>query len=334
MRRSKRARRPNDKVETDTFVLKGGLNLVDAPIATPEGMALAATNLELLSRDGYRRVDGFERFDGQPKPSAATYWILKYSKVSVLGGPAVNGIVIGASGGAEAKVILDVPTVSNLLTYTEQYQNAVWTGFHSGTITINDIAAPDGTTTADKFDNSNGHADSYTQEWGAGVIGQYYSLSIHVKEGTQSQIRLGMLSNGVLGYHTLHRFDWVAGAPVFDPASYTANTYASTGIVTPLADGWYRISITTTPVINTDVLEFDFFSGGFSPTDIGYTYYWGAQMEVGPLTDYVKNEAAADITAHGYVVITNKDGNFIDGEPLSFSGADPSFSHGFSSGFS
>jgi hypothetical protein len=108
MRRSKRARYPNDKVETDTFILKGGLNLVDAAIAIPEGMALAATNYELLSRDGYHRVDGYERFDGQAKPSDASYWILNYTDAT--GAIEVNGIVTGAISGAAAKILLDVPS--------------------------------------------------------------------------------------------------------------------------------------------------------------------------------------------------------------------------------
>jgi hypothetical protein len=103
MRRSRRARYPNDKVETDTFILKGGLNLVDAAIAIPEGMALAATNYELLSRDGYHRVDGYERFDGQAKPSDASYWILDFDAGDVVT-PVVDSLVIGATSGATAKV--------------------------------------------------------------------------------------------------------------------------------------------------------------------------------------------------------------------------------------
>ena len=58
MRRSYGSRSPNNKVETKSFELKGGLNLVDPPIEIPAGMVLAATNYELLPRGGYRRIDG------------------------------------------------------------------------------------------------------------------------------------------------------------------------------------------------------------------------------------------------------------------------------------
>lgn len=103
MRRSKRARPPNNKVQTDSFDLEGGLNLVDAPISIPNGMALAATNYELLSRKGYRRVDGFERYDGQPKPSDATYWILDFDAGDIVT-PVVDSLVTGVTSGATAKV--------------------------------------------------------------------------------------------------------------------------------------------------------------------------------------------------------------------------------------
>ena len=103
MRRSKRARYPNNKVETDSFDLEGGLNLVDAAISIPDGMALAATNYELLSRKGYRRMDGYERYDGQPKPSAASYWILNFDAGDVVT-PVADSLVVGATSGATAKV--------------------------------------------------------------------------------------------------------------------------------------------------------------------------------------------------------------------------------------
>ena len=108
MRRSKLARRPNGDVKTKYFTLKGGLNLVDAPISIPPGMVLAAVNYELLSRDGYRRVDGFERFDGKPSPSDASYWILDYDTGSdieiVEEAPAVGSQAIGVTSGAKGEV--------------------------------------------------------------------------------------------------------------------------------------------------------------------------------------------------------------------------------------
>ena len=102
MRHSRLARKPRGNVETEAFTLKGGLNLVDAPLTIPPGMCLVAINYELLTRDGYKRIDGFERFDGQGKPSEANYWILNYDAgtASISEGDVVEGGTSGATGKA------------------------------------------------------------------------------------------------------------------------------------------------------------------------------------------------------------------------------------------
>jgi hypothetical protein len=103
MRRSKLARSPKGKVETKSFDLKGGLNLVDTPMTIPPGMVLGATNYELRPRGGYQRVDGFERSDGQARPSEATYWILNFDAGDITE-PVVDGLVEGQTSGAIGKV--------------------------------------------------------------------------------------------------------------------------------------------------------------------------------------------------------------------------------------
>ena len=103
MRRSMRSRPANDKVETKSFELTGGLNLVDPPIEIPAGMLLAATNYELLPRGGYRRIDGFERSDGQSRPSSANYWILEFD-TGTLAAPVDDSLVVGSTSGARGKV--------------------------------------------------------------------------------------------------------------------------------------------------------------------------------------------------------------------------------------
>jgi hypothetical protein len=112
MRRSMRSRQPNHKVDTDSFELDGGLNLVDPPLNMPDGMLLAATNYELLPRGGYRRIDGFERSDGQARPSDQTYWVM-YFDTGDIAEPVVDGIVSGATSGATGKVGVVVVSSGN-----------------------------------------------------------------------------------------------------------------------------------------------------------------------------------------------------------------------------
>lgn len=89
--------------KTAFFPLQGGLNLVTPAIRTPSGNIIAGVNYEPVER-GYRRNDGFERFDGRPKPSAATYWILNFDGGT---GAFVEGEIATGAGGATGECLID-----------------------------------------------------------------------------------------------------------------------------------------------------------------------------------------------------------------------------------
>ena len=57
------------------FLLKGGLDLETSPLAVEPGRILSSLNYEPVD-GGYRRLRGYERFDGRPRPSDAPYWIV------------------------------------------------------------------------------------------------------------------------------------------------------------------------------------------------------------------------------------------------------------------
>lgn len=79
--------------------LGGGLDLVSPRISMPGGRCLAASNHE-PSALGYRRIDGFERYDGRPRPSKASYWVLDFDAgaTAVSEGDTVTGATSGATG--------------------------------------------------------------------------------------------------------------------------------------------------------------------------------------------------------------------------------------------
>ncbi len=89
--------------DTFPFPLIGGLDLVTPAIAIPPGRCIAAVNYEPVAR-GYKRQQGFERYDGQPKPSAASYSILDFDA----GTAAINegDTVTGATSGATGKALI------------------------------------------------------------------------------------------------------------------------------------------------------------------------------------------------------------------------------------
>ena len=60
-------------VQSSYHAFEGGLDTVSPPITIDPGKALLMQNYEPWYNGGYRRINGYERFDGRPAPSAATY---------------------------------------------------------------------------------------------------------------------------------------------------------------------------------------------------------------------------------------------------------------------
>lgn len=83
------------KVELDYFAFAGGINEVTPAIAVPAGQLLFSQNYEPDINGGYRLSAGYERFDGRPRPSEATYQPIACTLSTT---PAVGDtIVIGAA---------------------------------------------------------------------------------------------------------------------------------------------------------------------------------------------------------------------------------------------
>ena len=66
--------------KTFNFPLGGGLDLTTPPAAIHPGRVLSANNYEPDDEGGYRRISGYERFDGQPSPTDASYWFIYYDQ--------------------------------------------------------------------------------------------------------------------------------------------------------------------------------------------------------------------------------------------------------------
>jgi len=87
--------------QTAFFSLQGGLDLVTPAIQTPSGRMIAGYNYEPGPR-GYKRVDGYERYDGRPEPQNATYYLLNFDAgtAAITEGQTVTGATSGATGKA------------------------------------------------------------------------------------------------------------------------------------------------------------------------------------------------------------------------------------------
>lgn len=78
--------------------LRGGLDIVTPAMLVNPGFAIAATNYESEAR-GYRRVTGYERFDGKASPSTAEYHVLSFDagSAAILAGQTITGGTSGAT---------------------------------------------------------------------------------------------------------------------------------------------------------------------------------------------------------------------------------------------
>lgn len=71
-------------MKIDYTALTGGLDLVSGSIGVGPGRVASAVNFEqVFGKVGYRRIDGYERFDGRPQPHLATYYVQEFKQGSV-----------------------------------------------------------------------------------------------------------------------------------------------------------------------------------------------------------------------------------------------------------
>lgn len=86
-------------VQQSYYAMTGGLDLVTPAIEVSPGKLFDSQNYVPEVAGGYRRIYGYERFDGRPSPSSADYWTLDTAGTSgVSVGDTINGQTSGATG--------------------------------------------------------------------------------------------------------------------------------------------------------------------------------------------------------------------------------------------
>lgn len=165
--------------------------------------------------------------------------------------------------------------VRNLLSRSQEFDNASWTKVRS-TISADSIIAPDGSTTADKLqeqtDSATNRSISQTLSF---VSGSTYSFSVYAKaaERTEINLRFGgaAFAAGNVSFTLSGAGSIVSSGTIVGPA------------ITALADGWYRCEFRSTATSSASDGAQIFPRSGGTITYDGVAgsglYIWGAQVE-------------------------------------------------------
>jgi len=184
---------------------------------------------------------------------------IKTTTAAVSVGPVANAPRLDYLGSTCPRLLLE-PQRTNLVTYSEQFNNAAWTKFNA-TVTANNAVSPDGYTNADTIVIT---ASGYLLQQFAGysaVSGQGVAISIFAKNQT----------NGFLAF---------GGATPAGTDVYRIENYGN---------GWYRHSVLRTfTVTTTGTVQYII-------TAVGTHIIWGSQFEgsnSGYTTYYIPTLAA------------------------------------------
>lgn len=189
----------------------------------------------------------------------------------------------------------------NLLTYTEQFDNAAWVKANA-TVTANAAVAPDGTTTADKAVATNTAATTRAvyQNFTAPATASY-AASFYVKAAEYSRFAIQEIAGGRFGAS-------------FDLSAQTTASLGGAGFVsssiTNVGDGWFRCVVVWSGVASTGYAVTAIgYPAGATVTNAGASYagdgtsgilIWGAQLETGSTaTAYQRVVSAFDVTQAG-----------------------------------
>jgi hypothetical protein len=190
----------------------------------------------------------------------------------------------------DANGLVEIPR-TNLLTYSEQFNDASW--LKAGvSVTTNTTTAPNGTLTADSvIENSATATQHRMARFSISLtIGTTYTISAYVKRGVGSRnVQFGSSGAGT----------WIR--VYFDLTNGTVGSQVNgTGTITNVGDGWYKI--TATGVCDLTGNNAFYLANTNGTTAGSETYngdgvssivWWGAQLEQGvSATEYIPTVAS------------------------------------------
>jgi hypothetical protein len=165
-----------------------------------------------------------------------------------------------------APSLLMEPQRTNLVTFSEQMDNAAWTKTNV-TITANDEVSPDGYTNADKITDNATNTQHRVSQTISVTSGTSYTASIFVKNDDKGDFAINFTASGFSSTQIV--FNLINGTVT-----------SGTGTIQDYGNGWYRISATEAAnVTGSGTIGFNLGNGGSYVGSSQSVFIYGAQLE-------------------------------------------------------
>jgi hypothetical protein len=262
-----------------TFSVTSATNYSFVPFFVASDGALSASGNAGYAFGAQVEISDFGATDYIPTTTAA---------VSV--GPVANVPRLDYLGSTCPRLLLE-PQRQNLVTFSEQFNNAYWSKFNT-TITVNATTSPDGYVNADKFvENTANNFHSMDSNFASGT--GVYTASIYAKQAERRYLRLNITEITPAKDHTA-LFDLQTGTVVNFSTGVTASIQSA-------ANGFYRVIITSPALVGGQVRMATLMQTTTSASPEAYLgngtsgmFLWGAQLEAGAYaTSYIPTLAAS-----------------------------------------
>lgn len=160
---------------------------------------------------------------------------------------------------------------TNLLTYSSQFDNAVWSG--GATVSVDAITAPDGLVSADKLAKG---SESYTGkgQYVTLVTGNTYTYSYYAKSGSLNSTSIMLANDNFTNFYARAVIDLTDGS-IISIGQGSEDQFNAVSV----GNGWWRLSATAT--VTQSSCRVYTYVGTHNEAVAGDIYARGAQLEEG-----------------------------------------------------